>query len=89
MEEAIVAFLGILMLYMIVEVATIVGTCLLLFLLTCKDIAETIREDSPLAILGSAWAFLMDPEARVLSGVTYPNGNGMSVREARKRGLIP
>ena len=34
-----------------------------------------------------AVAFVKDPEARKLSKHKYPNGNGMSVREAKKQGL--
>lgn len=35
-----------------------------------------------------AWAFIVDPEARTNSDFYFPSGNPMSVREARKRGLI-
>lgn len=35
----------------------------------------------------SAIAFVLDKEARELSPIAYPNGAGMSVREAKKYGL--
>ena len=35
-----------------------------------------------------AWNFVVDPEARKASKFTYPSGNPMSVRDARKKGLI-
>ena len=38
-------------------------------------------------IFEDACAFLTDPDARKFSRHKYPNGNGMSVREAKKRGL--
>ena len=38
-------------------------------------------------IFTDAYAFLTNPDARKLSRHKYPNGNGMSVREAKKRGL--
>ena len=39
-------------------------------------------------MIADAIAFCLDSEARQLSKFRYSNGNGMSVREARKRGLI-
>jgi hypothetical protein len=38
-------------------------------------------------ILVSAFAFVIDKEARQLSSIKYPNGAGMSVREAKVYGL--
>ena len=40
-----------------------------------------------LEFLRAVVAYIIDPEARVLSTVCYPNGRGMSVREARLNGL--
>jgi len=40
-----------------------------------------------LEIFKSALSFITDPEARVVSPLTYPNGNAMSVREAKAYGL--
>ena len=42
-----------------------------------------------LAMLRDALAFIFNPEARQHSGHHYPNGGGgMSIREAKNRGLI-
>lgn len=39
-------------------------------------------------VFTDAWAFVADPEARKISNFKYPNGAAMSVRCARKQGLI-
>jgi hypothetical protein len=40
-----------------------------------------------LAILKSAISFITDPDARAVSPIKYPNGNAMSIREAKSFGL--
>lgn len=40
------------------------------------------------ALIADAIAFVRDPEARIASNFTYPNGNPMSIRDARKKGLM-
>jgi len=40
-----------------------------------------------LKILKSAISFITDPEARAVSPIKYPNGNAMSIREAKSFGL--
>ena len=39
-------------------------------------------------LLADAWAFVTDPEARQLSLHKYPSGAGMSVRAAKRSGLM-
>jgi hypothetical protein len=39
-------------------------------------------------LAGDAWAFLADPDARAKSPFTYPSGAPMSVRDAKKSGLM-
>lgn len=39
-------------------------------------------------LIKEAWKFVVDPESRVTSQFKYPNGNPMSVKEARDRGLM-
>ena len=48
-----------------------------------KDFLRGYREMAECAI-----AYVRDPEARTNSGYKYPNGNPISVREARKLGLM-
>jgi len=38
-------------------------------------------------MLKSAMSFITDPEARAVSPIKYPNGNAMSIREAKSFGL--
>lgn len=39
-------------------------------------------------IFGDAFAFIFDPEAKLDSGLKYPHGGPISVRLAKKQGLI-
>lgn len=40
-----------------------------------------------LEVFTEAYAYITNPEARVLAPQSYPNGAGMSIREARQQGL--
>jgi len=48
-----------------------------------KEFVKNIK-----AMFADAFAFVTDPNARTISRFTYPNGNAMSVRDAKKKGLI-
>lgn len=39
-------------------------------------------------LLSDAWAFMTDKDARTNSSYSYPNGYPMSVRDAKKQGLL-
>ena len=39
-------------------------------------------------IFSDAFAFLRDPDARKISPYKYPSGNPMSIRDAKKAGLM-
>jgi len=39
-------------------------------------------------MIKDAWAFIFDKNARTLSQFTFPNGNLMSIRDAKRAGLI-
>lgn len=41
-----------------------------------------------IALVSDAIAFVRDPEARITSNFVYPSGNLMSIRDARKKGLM-
>jgi len=47
-----------------------------------------LKKTGLVELFDDAWAFLSNPEARTVSQFKYPNGMPMSVRYAKKEGLI-
>ena len=55
---------------------------------SARNMFKNLKHATIVQIFIDAWAFIVDPEARAVSEFKCSNGNAMSVRSARKAGLI-